>query len=284
MPADAADLSTVSETDHLLRSARTKLGRARTHLKELQASFDAYRTDHPMAVDHHVSDDGREHTFTARVATLPPTEEWSAIIGDFLHNLRAALDHALFECMESTVPVANRSDGGDRQVQFPLLDNEAKYRADRDRMVGGITSTRILDVIDAAQPWATGLSDGESHALADLHRLELGDKHRALSVVVVTASLDEETDPFDFDLGEHGGTVVAFAAGRTTPGDGDVVATVEFSTAADVIRAPTTLRIEDLRITIDSEHSLRGEHLNTISRTVEGLVARLLQALIAADQ
>jgi hypothetical protein len=71
-----------------LRSARVKIDRAQKHLADLDAAIKAFESREPYAcVMNRDSQSGHEiYRFCERGAILI---EWSAIVGDCVHNLRS---------------------------------------------------------------------------------------------------------------------------------------------------------------------------------------------------
>ena len=74
-----------------LAGVRLKIERAKKHINDLEADIRAFRGGNPYRVvtDEHP----RTGDITYRLSiTKDIPIEWSAIIGDFVHNLRSSLD------------------------------------------------------------------------------------------------------------------------------------------------------------------------------------------------
>ncbi len=100
-----------------------------------------------------------------------PTTEWSLRLGDAIHSVRGALDHATWEivCRHNGGPPDSESE--QRRIQFPIYDEPERFR--------GATVLRYVDagtrtIFEQAQPYETG------KALHYLAVLSNDDKHRLL--------------------------------------------------------------------------------------------------------
>jgi hypothetical protein len=79
-------------------SSRAKIGRAQRHIDELQSAFEVFlQTDFCQLRVSEDPNDGTGIVSVESVASLP--QEISLIIGDAVHNLRAALDHAIVQIL-----------------------------------------------------------------------------------------------------------------------------------------------------------------------------------------
>jgi len=85
-------------------SSRLKVARARQHIGELAAGFDAF-----LKTDFVKIGFGRDpivRQYQMRMTPSDPPAELSAMIGDVVHNLRTALDHIIVEmiCDKAKLP------------------------------------------------------------------------------------------------------------------------------------------------------------------------------------
>ena len=83
---------TVRSMEEALAAPRAKLGRAKEHVVELRRELEAYFSREPYAASHDYDPETRCHIFRAVVREPPPTR-FALIVGDAVHNSRAALDH-----------------------------------------------------------------------------------------------------------------------------------------------------------------------------------------------
>ncbi|MFI7192524.1 hypothetical protein ACIBQ0_22540 [Nocardia nova] len=157
-----------------LESARLKLKRAHTHLIDLNEQVRAFRRDDPYDFSPEV---GRPDPKTREVpfrlvvkkATDVP-EDWATVVGDILTNLRAALDHSVYEHIHRVRP-GLRYD----EVQFPIVDDRAGMANKRKRF-----SRPVYIVVNDAQPYRA--AQPQWHPLAILRDLVNADKHRSVLV------------------------------------------------------------------------------------------------------
>lgn len=112
-----------------------------------------------------VEESNRDLLTRVRVHRQPP-EHWAALIGDAVHNLRAAFDHIAWQAV--------LADGGTprRSTEYPFVDKaEQLGKALRDDLRG--TSVTFRELVRQTAP----------HPPADLwlvHRLDVVDKHHTL--------------------------------------------------------------------------------------------------------
>ncbi len=98
--------------------------------------------------------------------------EAALVIGDVLHNLRAAIDHAYWNCTEKHA----KSDGERRKIQFLITPTEAALR---DSVLPGLPSRVSQDFANALvslKPYR----DGGNLLLCAIHDLDVIDKHKLL--------------------------------------------------------------------------------------------------------
>lgn len=102
--------------------------------------------------------------------------DWSLILGDFLTNLRAALDHLAWQLviLEGGTP--------DKSTQFPIRETEVNAKGNPSpTKVKGISDVAVLAAIEAAQPFKA--IRPREQPLYTLNALVNNDKHRLLLVV-----------------------------------------------------------------------------------------------------
>lgn len=145
--------------------SRLKLQRAEMVLSELRASFDSYMSRTPAIITEQVVGEYVQHAIT--INELPP-KMISPMIGDVIHNLRAALDLLACEC----VRINGKSD---EKVYFPFCDDPAflddmikNKKLDR-------ASPAVIDLVKNLKPYKGG-----NQALRAVHDLDIQDKHSAI--------------------------------------------------------------------------------------------------------
>src|SRR5438128_2342233 len=82
--------------EFLLAGAWTKLARAEYHLNALTKEMRVFLDSDPYEFERRLDYENSRYLFyVKRVET--PKLQWGAVIGDFIHNLRSALDHLTWQ-------------------------------------------------------------------------------------------------------------------------------------------------------------------------------------------
>jgi hypothetical protein len=165
-----------------------KLDRAERHLNELKQVMGPFTARRQHLVSKREESHGKASQWVHRVYVVgEPEQRWSILAGDFLFNVRSALDHIAV----AINPPALRS-----EVSFPILTNDP-FRRDpntrkylqRDpssrrnfKRVTDSVDPAARDVIKAAQPFVV-TDRVDNYVLTQLSRLNNADKHRRLVVV-----------------------------------------------------------------------------------------------------
>ncbi|MVU76012.1 hypothetical protein GPX89_01990 [Nocardia sp. ET3-3] len=230
-------------TSNGIVGAQNKLARARQHLDELERAVAEFHRTSPYTFRGHLPDnnpDASSIPFEVRVATAYDVpDSWPLIVGDILTNLRAALDHAVFNHVKATRPSLP-----DKDIQFPIEDQCSQFENKRKRFIPA-----IRQVVGDAQPYRT--ADPQKHPLHILRRLVNIDKHRSL-IVVDYASMRLELGVSDNvevlearpNIGAEMtvGTIVATGHLRVRPEAQAPVQTIQFSVKAGL---ETAIEIND---------------------------------------
>jgi hypothetical protein len=177
----------------LVPSYLLKLRRAEKHLAEVEVMVDEYVHRNPYDVSEGVEDDQGRTLRTLRF-TEQPSDMLAVVIGDFIHNMRSALNHLAASC----APRENW-----RMVQFPIFETDpfeldpatGKPLADRqrsrdawERQIRGMSDEAVA-ALKGLQPYYLGPDDSTFHGLTLVEELSNTDKHREL-VVLSNALLD----------------------------------------------------------------------------------------------
>ena len=169
----------------MLDSWWLKFKRAQQHLVDLRRMARLYAASNPYKVVRVRKPKRQDKTWQYRLVMDTPDPMFAMVIGDFVHNLRTALDHVVVACVppryrkSASWPIlhedilAKKPDG-----TFVHPDNER--RRDLLRAIEGLSDDAFTFVI-ALQPHRR--SAPESDALGLLSRLENADKHRKLLAV-----------------------------------------------------------------------------------------------------
>jgi hypothetical protein len=155
--------------DDVLTSPRFKIARAKKHIAELENEIQLFLERKPYRVVVEEDDlEAGQHCWRIRVKEPVPLL-FNPIVGDALHNLRAALDILL--C--NLVTLNKRSPKG---VYFPIADDADSLAIAIQKGNVQRAGPDVVQIITTLQPY-TG---GKCEALRSLHKLDILDKHRDL--------------------------------------------------------------------------------------------------------
>ena len=150
-----------------LRAVRIKIDRAKKHLADLDIAIRAFESQWPYTIKVETnSNTGYEtHKFFLLV---PIPDEWGAIVGDCIHNLRSALDLLAVELV--------RHGGGtpDDYTAFPIGSNSTHFNTSAIRRIDG-ASVDAIKLVRRLKPYYSG-----NDTLWRLHRIDIADKHQLL--------------------------------------------------------------------------------------------------------
>ena len=157
---------------------RQKLQRAQTHLDALDAALNAENGPYRLAVEP----DTEVGYYLVKARERHSLVGLAPLIGDFLYNLRSALDHMVWQLV-----LAN---GGnpERKHQMPIGFMEGWFNAKAKVQLAGVHDDALI-AIRGFQPFR--VSDKGQRALDPLwllSELENVDKHRLLHVVALAPS------------------------------------------------------------------------------------------------
>jgi hypothetical protein len=164
-----------------------KFRRAEKHLAELDSDWNRARDEpRPYSVETEVKAGPRGYWLAVWADIIDPIEDdFSAVVGDFIFNLRSALDHV-------TCAVTDRDD-----VQFPIFERDPwgapdigpdgkdrnKRRRDNFRKNTKGMPKAARAIYKTVQPYKNTPMHPENDMLAFLHRLSNADKHRTLTAL-----------------------------------------------------------------------------------------------------
>lgn len=174
---------------HPLDDPRAKLRRAEEHLKEFEVERKRWIESGPYAVLPYMNAD--QTKWTARLhrmdtAIKAERDVWGLIIGDYIHNLRSALDHLVWQL----VTVANGitpTDKTESSISFPVVTISPRDFWSRPMIQREDLTLEQALMIEGFQPYrAIGME--KTTPLADLHALWNADKHKLITPIKVTLS------------------------------------------------------------------------------------------------
>jgi hypothetical protein len=161
---------------HPLDGSRARIERAGDHLEELdttlarfvkEGSF-IFRTEQDAETGEYVL-----RVYSQRQPPVPPPPKASAIVGDVLYNLRAALDYVVWQLAASP----------SKKNQFPIFDSPEDFEAKAPRYLDSVPP-ELWAKFEALQPY-----HGEGReALALVAKLNDVSKHRLLLPGTVAAA------------------------------------------------------------------------------------------------
>lgn len=169
-------------------SWRLKIARAERHLDEIKESIDRYRDTAPYELKGIPQSDPRasKGLFTLHVRKQPGPE-LAVIIGDFLFNLRSALDHlavAIAPRSRSTTasfPMLTSDPWGIDPTTGELMERHINARMSFKRATQGMPREAI-EIIKAVQPYK-GPRESDLHALGFISSYNNIDKHQELLTI-----------------------------------------------------------------------------------------------------
>lgn len=146
--------------------AGLKMRRAEKHVSDLLSVLNHLSDSCSYTVTVHRDPEGGFDSYTVESEQEIP-DEIALIIGDALHNTRAALDYALFDVCTST----------DKFSKFPIRRTRGELIAAINGSLRKRTTESIVNCItDVIQPYEGGAGDYLWH----LHELNNIDKHKLL--------------------------------------------------------------------------------------------------------
>src|SRR5208282_3479288 len=154
----------------------TKIQRARKHMAELEAEIAEFIGNGPAKFHTRIANKSGVLGFEIQADLSGPPESMGAIIGDVVHNLRAALDLAACEMVRAMGQ-------SEKDVYFPFSDKAE----DLDNMISKRHFDRAgpdaVALLKNWQPYKSG-----DTGLRVIHDLDIQDKHRALIPQVMHAA------------------------------------------------------------------------------------------------
>lgn len=157
-----------------------KVARAAQHLLDLQSRIGLWQAGRPFGAIAEVSDDRLKWRLLLRVTSPPPIEEWGTIMGDCVHNLRSAMDAAVWDLATAD----GRSPARRNLIGFPIVAKSGEWRDATSRQLEGV-STDVVERIRLLQPFHRPAAERPRDPLALLQRLDNDDKHRSRIIALI---------------------------------------------------------------------------------------------------
>lgn len=178
-------------------SSLQKLGRAAAHFRSLHDETRSYVRD-GTPFEYGAEIDRQSGRFRVRITGgAPPPEDASLIVGDFIQNLRASLDHLIWAAVEANgqSPTSGNT--------FPIFTEAPEHgrrgKEQWNRQLRGL-ATAAFPMIEHVQPYKRG-DKAEQAPLAWLRRLSNEDKHRVvLQTLTAIPAPDEAAPDLQFEV------------------------------------------------------------------------------------
>ena len=168
-------------------SARLKLERAKHHIDDLDRQVGKFFASGAVTVT--IEDyPERAQRAVVRKTNRPVPNEFSLVLGDAIHNARAALDLMTWEAITPYTQMR-------KAVQFPVGRDEDHFLK---QMLPSRQITSASPEIVAAFTDLQAYENGNGHDLWLLHELDIQDKHQ-LIVVVAAVTLLRNFSPMAID-------------------------------------------------------------------------------------
>jgi len=161
--------------EHGLPGCSLKVGRAATHFGTLHDEIRKFVDDKPHAFLPEIDREGSRYVVRIRVDRTPPAR-WSLIVGDFIQNLRASLDHLVWRLVRANGCSPTRRNAFPIHSQKPTPRNRGldPWNA----ALQGV-HPRARAAINSVQPYQAP-NGPRRHILSNLSRLSNEDKHRVV--------------------------------------------------------------------------------------------------------
>jgi hypothetical protein len=163
-----------------LESARAKLDWAGHHLEVFRTELDQWRPETgPISIRLQPDPDAGKNSWVGVPTSLPDVpNRFSLIIGDFVQNLRACLDHIAYVLADLNSP----GRGPDNSTQFPILKSPGDWTNKLVKRWIQYLSAADIDAMKKIQPY--NAADRPVFArLALIKALSNRDKHRRINTV-----------------------------------------------------------------------------------------------------
>jgi hypothetical protein len=167
----------------IYETARNKVAWADHHILQIEGRIDELRES--LAVAAHVnSETGCEFIKCDFADTTQGAfvDELALRLGDAIHNLKSALDHAWFQTVNRLIPSKDWE-----RARFPVYPTDKLLEAALQNLEINISAPNFYKfIIRDIQPY-----NGGNIAIRPIHELDIRDKHRLLIPVVHYSSIGD---------------------------------------------------------------------------------------------
>jgi hypothetical protein len=170
---------------HPLDGVYAKVARADAHFDAIKEAVDEFVGPEPDLLPGEFDRKAHQYVFRAQRDSRSPT--WlSPLIGDCVHNLRAALDYLIWELAPASARADSKQAG---RLEFPIFTDPDLYRRWAPQKIGSLppgaqTTIEILQPFYGpnSKPFDPAWRDPLEEPLTFLYELDKWDKHRALNL------------------------------------------------------------------------------------------------------
>ncbi|HME33760.1 MAG TPA: hypothetical protein VKF84_00885 [Candidatus Sulfotelmatobacter sp.] len=160
-------------------SARSKIDRAKQHIAEVESIISALPNNSVATIEIN-PDGGNEvlkHDLRDRDKII---SNLALVLGDAIHNLHCALDHAWLSVLTELCPASINN-----QTKFPIFPVRDKVEAALRGVKIDSAAPALFDlVLRQVKPY-----EGGNESLWSIHSLDIDDKHRLLLPIIEYASI-----------------------------------------------------------------------------------------------
>jgi hypothetical protein len=135
-----------------ISGVRAKLARSQIHAQTIKNEIQSWHDRNPYSLTKQANADFTRYSLILRVNEAPPIERWGLIFGDYLNNLRSALDYLVYAiaAYESS-PNPPSYEG---KLMFPISTDPADFNDSiSKRKVLGDISASMRTEIERLQPY-----------------------------------------------------------------------------------------------------------------------------------
>lgn len=235
----------------ICKGARLKVKRANKHITDIELSTDSLKKG--LVCQAHINPNRGNEYIKCDFADIQDRESFEylpVMIGDAVHNLKCALDHAWLEAMSRLVPSRDWS-----RTKFPVHPTRNDFELALDKSeVSALAPNFSRFLISEIKPY-----DGGDSAIRTVHELDVRDKHRLLIPVVHYSSIGAIYVKDQYGVRVKGGTwgttdplphFVEFERGIhiEDPGSASFDVMFQYGDAGRETRAVDTLRLYSMHI------------------------------------
>jgi hypothetical protein len=164
-----------------LAGPKLKVERAKCHITDLKEMLRAFFAENSYRIVTDRDTQTGENVFRV-IREKPMPAKASAILGDIVHNLRAALDHLISDLVRAN---GRRPNGSN---EFPIQQKAKNFKTHPTAKIAGV-SAKAERLITRLKPYEAG-----NPSLWKLHMLDVLDKHAGI-IPVAAATLQIRAAP-----------------------------------------------------------------------------------------